>query len=186
MPAQGAAGTSKKNKSSTMGLHRTDWQRAIQAVPFGRTRFGGEFMAQEIERLKEKYQPALNLMGQLQVQVQNINMEGSKLLIRGIAPSPDVKNKIWDQIKLIDNSYSDLICDISVAQQRAPSMTAGASASGGQNQRTYIVKAGDTLSKISQQFYGSPEEYRKIFDANRGVLRDPNTIRPGQELAIPE
>jgi nucleoid-associated protein YgaU len=141
---------------------------------------------QEFERLKQKYQPALNLMGQLQVQVQNVNMEGSKLLIRGIAPSPDVKNKIWDQVKLIDNSYSDLICDIGVAQQRAPTMTAGASVSGGQNQRTYIVKAGDTLSKISQQFYGSAEQYRKIFDANRGILRDPNTIRPGQELAIPE
>ena len=65
-------------------------------------------------------------------------------------------------------------------------MTAGASVSGGQNQRTYIVKAGDTLSKISQQFYGSADQYRKIFDANRGILRDPNTIRPGQELAIPE
>jgi nucleoid-associated protein YgaU len=141
---------------------------------------------QEFERLKQKYQPALNLIGQLQVQLQNVNMEGSKLLIRGIAPSPDVKNKIWDQVKLIDNSYSDLICDISVAQQRAPAMTAGASVSGGQNQRTYIVKAGDTLSKISQQFYGSAEQYRKIFDANRGILRDPNTIRPGQELAIPE
>jgi nucleoid-associated protein YgaU len=148
----------------------------------------GSFMAQtnqEFERLKQKYQPALNLIGQLQVQLQNINMEGSKLLIRGIAPSAEAKNKIWDQVKLIDNSYSDLICDISVAQ-RAPTMTAGASVSGGQSQRTYVVKAGDTLSKISLQFYGQADQYRKIFDANRGILRDPNTIRPGQELMIPE
>jgi len=142
----------------------------------------------EFERLKQKYQPALRLMQQLQVKVENINMEGAKLLIRGVAPTADVKNKVWDQIKLIDTNYSDLICDLSVSQaQPAPAtMTAGASASGGQNVRHYTVKPGDTLSKISREFYGDPNQYTKIFNANRGVLRDPNTINPGQELVIPE
>ena len=142
----------------------------------------------QLDQLKQKYQPALTLMQQLQVQVQNINMEGSKLLIRGVAPSADVKNKIWDQIKLIDPNYSDLVCDLSVSQtQQAPAtMTAGAAASGGQNARHYTVKPGDTLSKISREFYGDPNQYTKIFNANRGVLRDPNTISPGQELVIPE
>ena len=139
---------------------------------------------QEFDRLKQKYQPALNLMGQLQVNVQNINMEGTKLLIRGVAPSAEVKNRIWDQVKLIDSGFSDLICDISVAQQ--PTMTAGASASGGQGQRRYTVKSGDTLSKISREFYGDPNQYTKIFEANRSILRDPNTINPGQQLVIPE
>jgi nucleoid-associated protein YgaU len=145
---------------------------------------------QEFERLKQKYQPALNLMRQLQVQVQNLNMQGSQLLIRGAAPSQDAKNKVWDQIKLIDSSYSDLICDITVSQQQpqqAPAtMTAGASANSGQSQRRYIVRAGDTLSKISREYYGDPNQYTKIFDANRSTLKDPNSIRPGQELLIPE
>ena len=57
---------------------------------------------QELERLKQKYQAAFNLMQQLQVRLQNVNMEGSKLLVRGVAPSAEVKNKVWDQIKLID------------------------------------------------------------------------------------
>jgi nucleoid-associated protein YgaU len=140
---------------------------------------------QEFERLKQKYQPALNLMNQLQVRVQNVNMEGTKLLIRGIAPSPEAKNRVWEQVKLIDSGYADLICDITVAPQQA-SMTAGASASGGQGERRYTVKAGDTLSKISREFYGDPNQYTKIFEANRSTLRDPNTIRPGQELLIPE
>ena len=65
-------------------------------------------------------------------------------------------------------------------------MTAGASASGGQGQRRYTVKSGDTLSKISREFYGDPNQYTKIFEANRSILRDPNTINPGQELVIPE
>src|ERR1051326_7929122 len=99
---------------------------------------------QEFERLKQKYQPAMNLMQQLQVQLQNVNMEGNKLFIRGIAPSQDVKNRVWDQIKLIDSSYSDLTCDLSVSQQQQQqqqptpaTMSAGASVSGGQNQRRY-------------------------------------------------
>jgi nucleoid-associated protein YgaU len=143
---------------------------------------------QEFERLKQKYQPVLNLMKQLQVQVQNVNMDGNKLFIRGAAPTADIKNKIWDQIKLIDASFSDLTCDLSVlqAQQGSATMTAGASVSGGQNQRTYTVKPGDTLSKISRQFYGDANQYTKIFNANRNLLRDPNTINPGQELVIPE
>jgi nucleoid-associated protein YgaU len=141
---------------------------------------------QDFERLKQKYQPVLNLMQQLQVQVQNLNMQGNQLLIRGVAPSPDVKNKIWDQIKLVDSSYSDLICDISVSQQqRQPVMTAGASASGGQGERRYTVQSGDTLSKISRQFYGDASQYMKIFSANRSILKDPNNISPGQELVIP-
>jgi LysM repeat protein len=144
---------------------------------------------QALDRLKQKYQPALNLMQQLQVRLQNVNMEGNKLLIRGVAPSAEVKNKIWDQIKLIDAGHSDLICDLDVAQSAAgqpATMSAGASTSGGQNQRQYTVKAGDTLSKISQQFYGDANQYTKIFNANRHVLRDPNAITPGQQLVIPE
>lgn len=147
---------------------------------------------QEFERLKQKYQPALTLMQQLQVQVQNINMEGTKLLIRGVSPSAEVKNRVWDQIKLIDATSSDLVCDISVskqqqAEQQGPAtMTAGASVSGGQNQRNYTVKLGDTLSSISREFYGDANQYTKIFNANRNILRDLNTINPGQELVIPE
>jgi LysM repeat protein len=141
---------------------------------------------QEFERLKQKYQPVLNVMGQLQARVQNINMEGTKLLIRGVAPSAEVKNKIWDQVKLVDSGYSDLICDISVEQQSPTTMTAGASVSGGQGQRRYTVKSGDTLSKISREFYGDANQYTKIFEANRSILRDPDAIRPGQELVIPE
>jgi len=148
--------------------------------------------SQQFERLKQKYQPVLNLMQQLQVQVQNINMQGTKLLIRAVAPTGEVKNRIWDQVKLVDATYSDLTCDISVSQQQRPAaqapatMTAGASVSGSQNQRHYTVRPGDTLSKISREFYGDASQFTKIFNANRNILRDPNTISPGQELVIPE
>jgi nucleoid-associated protein YgaU len=131
-------------------------------------------------------------MHQLQVRLQNLHLDGNHLFIRGEAPSQDVKNKVWDRIKQIDQGYSDLVCDLTVSaqaqqqQQPQPAMAAGASVSGGQNQRRYTVQPGDTLSKISKQFYGNANQYMKIFEANRNILQDPNKINVGQELAIPE
>ena len=49
----------------------------------------------------------------------------------------------------------------------------------------YTVVSGDNLSKISKQFYGDPNKYMKIFDANKPMLSDPNKIYPGQVLRIP-
>ena len=156
---------------------------------------------QRFEQLKQKYQPAINLMQQQQVHLTHINLQGDKLFIQGDAPSQEVKNKVWDQIKLVDSGYSDLICDLTVstqsqsqpqsqpqsaAGQTPHAMGAGASVSGGQNQRQYTVQAGDSLSKISKQFYGNANQYMKIFEANRNILSDPNQIQPGQQLVIPE
>lgn len=52
--------------------------------------------------------------------------------------------------------------------------------------RTYTVKSGDTLSGISQEMYGSASKYIKIFEANTDQLDNPDKIRPGQVLIIPD
>jgi nucleoid-associated protein YgaU len=49
----------------------------------------------------------------------------------------------------------------------------------------YVVKTGDSLSKIAEEFYGDKMLYPKIFEANRDQLTDPNKIKPGQKLRIP-
>ncbi|MBM4256155.1 MAG: peptidoglycan-binding protein LysM [Deltaproteobacteria bacterium] len=49
----------------------------------------------------------------------------------------------------------------------------------------YIIKSGDNLSKISKQFYGDPNKYNRIFEANREVIKDANMIFPGQKIRIP-
>ena len=49
----------------------------------------------------------------------------------------------------------------------------------------YVVKAGDTLSKIAQEFYGDASRWNEIFEANKDQIADPNLIRVGQELRIP-
>jgi nucleoid-associated protein YgaU len=51
--------------------------------------------------------------------------------------------------------------------------------------QTYVVKPGDSLSKIAQQVYGNMNDWRKIYDANRDIIEDPNLIHPGQTLRLP-
>ncbi|MCW5981802.1 MAG: LysM peptidoglycan-binding domain-containing protein [Bryobacteraceae bacterium] len=136
-----------------------------------------------LEQLKLKYQAALNLMPTLGVRLQNVHLENEKLFVRGAAPSQEVKNKVWDQIKLIDPKYADLTCDITVDPSLAP--PAKTAAPPAAEVRTYSVQPGDTLSKVSKQFYGDANQYMKIFDANRDQLKDPNLIKVGQVLKIP-
>ena len=49
----------------------------------------------------------------------------------------------------------------------------------------YTVVSGDTLSKISRQYYGDANKYMKIFEANKPMLSSPDRIYPGQKLRIP-
>lgn len=50
----------------------------------------------------------------------------------------------------------------------------------------YEIKSGDNLSKVSKEFYGSPNHYQKIFEANLEVIKDMNLIYPGQKIRIPK
>ncbi|WP_395827624.1 peptidoglycan-binding protein LysM [Collimonas sp.] len=49
----------------------------------------------------------------------------------------------------------------------------------------YDVVSGDNLSKISKQFYGNPNQYNIIFEANKPMLKSVDLIYPGQKLRIP-
>lgn len=56
----------------------------------------------------------------------------------------------------------------------------------GGGQRTYTVKPGDTLSKISQHFYGDAQKYEEIYYANRDKIENPDNLSVGTELVIPD
>jgi nucleoid-associated protein YgaU len=137
-------------------------------------------MAQSFEQLKQKYQAAIT-MAQNTGHLQNVNMEGDKLFVRAEVATEDIKNAIWNKIKGIDGQHSDFTADItinsSLPQPQIPTSAPG--------QRTYTVKAGDTLSGLAQQFYGKASDYNKIFEANKDQLSDANHIRVGQKLVIP-
>lgn len=51
--------------------------------------------------------------------------------------------------------------------------------------KTYTVVAGDSLSKIAKREYGDANEWKRIYEANRHIIKNPDLIYPGQELTIP-
>ena len=53
-------------------------------------------------------------------------------------------------------------------------------------EKWYEVVGGDSLSKIAKHFYGEANAYMKIFEANKDQLSDPNKIKVGQKLRIPD
>ena len=68
---------------------------------------------------------------------------------------------------------------------KAPDFSNVQSGSSSTTARTYVVVSGDSLSKIAQREYGSAGEWTRIYEANRGLIRDPDKIFPGQKLEIP-
>ena len=51
--------------------------------------------------------------------------------------------------------------------------------------KTYVVQKGDSLSKIAKREYGDANDWPRIFEANRDIIKDPDLIHPGQTLKIP-
>jgi nucleoid-associated protein YgaU len=59
-----------------------------------------------------------------------------------------------------------------------------ASGTAGQSD-TYVVAAGDSLSKIAKRYYGDANKWNRIYEANRDQIQNPDLIHPGQRLTIP-
>jgi LysM repeat protein len=124
--------------------------------------------------LRDKYAYAIQTAKGLHMQGAADERDG-KLHFHGTVGSQDEVNQIWNAIKTIPEWQNEIVADIKAT---------GASASTGQ--QTYTVKSGDTLSKIARDELGDGDAYMDIFNANRDQLSDPNQIKPGQVLKIPQ
>ena len=51
-------------------------------------------------------------------------------------------------------------------------------------ERTYTVVAGDTLSKIAKREYGDAGQWKRIYEANQDVIKNPDLIYPGTVLRL--
>jgi len=122
--------------------------------------------------LKQKYQSVLDLGEKLNIQDGDVTVQNCILNIKGIAGTPYEKNLLWDAIKSAGGENpSDLNADIDVRDASV--------------YHRHIVKRGETLGGIAKHYYGNALNYKQIFRANSGVLKNPDTIYPDQELVIP-
>lgn len=86
-------------------------------------------------------------------------------------PSPEVKKLALENSRLRER-IGDLEAALAARTQPEPP-------------RKYIVKRGDTLNSIAGRVYQDPEQWRKIYMANRDSLSGPNRLTVGQELVVP-
>jgi nucleoid-associated protein YgaU len=124
----------------------------------------------DLNQLTQKYQPAIDTIKSFSAEgasVTNVALDGDKLLLQATVPSPVVANRVWDVIKQVDPSYSDLHHEIT---------TSGST-------QSYTIQSGDSLSKISKHFYGDANKYEKIAQANG--IADANKIQAGKTITIP-
>jgi nucleoid-associated protein YgaU len=125
--------------------------------------------------LREKYSYAIDTAKNLRFQGGAEEREG-KLHFKGTVQTQEEANKIWDAIKTIPSWQQEVTADI-----RATSALPGP-----QGERTYTVQSGDTLSRIAKEMLGDANAYMDIFNANKHQLSDPDKIKPGQVLKIPQ
>ena len=129
--------------------------------------------------LRDKYSYAIQVAKEVQMDGSAQERDG-KLYFNGKTQTQQEANRIWDAIKTIPSWPEEIVADIK-AVGPAPAQAAGA-----QPPATYTVKPGDTLSKIAKQYLGDANAYMEIFELNRDQLKDPDLIKPGQVLKIPQ
>lgn len=122
--------------------------------------------------LQLKYQDALELGQKLGVKDGVVQEENGVLKVAGVVETQYEKDQIWDKIKAAGgDSPADIVADIKVANTSIYGV--------------HVVKKGDSLSKIAKDVYGDMMKYNKIFEANRSILKNADSIEVGQELVIP-
>src|ERR1700712_1978341 len=125
----------------------------------------------DLEQLKQKYEPVIATIQGFEeygAKLEAVDLQGEQLHVKGTVPSQVVANRVWDAIKQVDPTYSDLKHEI---------VTTGGA------EQPYTIKSGDNLSKISKLFYGNSNKYMQIAKANG--IADPDKINVGQQINIP-
>ena len=123
---------------------------------------------------RDKYQNALNTLNRLGA--QNVRVEDDAttggLRVWATVDNTYEKEQFWNALKAVGgDNPNDVVADIQVANN-------------GYYAR-HTVQSGESLSKIAKHYYGDMQDYKRIFDANRDQLSDPDRIDVGQQLVIP-
>ena len=117
-----------------------------------------------------------SLAGPLHQQVRDVEPAPGSL---GSPRSPSVDEPTAE---IPENNQSP----ITNLQSQAPDLTVYEQAEKIKTDRFHFVQEGETLSEISQQYYGSARKWQNIFDANRKVVKNPRNLKSGTKLIIPD
>ena len=122
--------------------------------------------------LQVKYSPVLALAQELKLQALNVKEEAGKLKLSGSVNTQYEKNKIWDKIKEVGGEgQTEVSADLKVLNK--------------DYYHFHLVESGESLSKIAKHYYKDAKSYMKIFEANKDQLKNPDLIKVGQKLKIP-
>jgi len=122
--------------------------------------------------LKDKYRELVTAAQSAGVSNLQVREQDRVLYIDGVAPSEEIKQKLWDIYGKIEADYrsSDVVMNIKVEQ-------------GAGGIKEYVVASGDNLSKIGKKFN---LKWKDIYEANKDKIKDPDHIEPGWKLKIPQ
>lgn len=121
--------------------------------------------------LQAKYAPVVDAVKQFEpygAKFVGSELVGEQYHLVAQVPSKVVENRVWDAIKKVDPTFSDLKHEITNT---------------GGDEQSYTIAAGDNLSKVSKLFYGDANKYEAIAKANG--MADANKIQVGQTVKIP-
>lgn len=108
---------------------------------------------------------------------------GEVISLWGSVPSDDAKRKAEQVVAGIGVKVANhLTSGASAGLADAPAAGSSGTARAGS---TYVVKPGDSLSKIAKHAYGDASKWKGIHAANKAKIPNPDLIHPGDELVIP-
>ena len=121
--------------------------------------------------LMEKYSDLFALANQIGLKNPDVTESAGKLKISGQTEYQLDANRLWDNIKTHQGWESEIVADIQAQRSDVFGV--------------HTVAAGDTLSKLAKSYLGDAGRYMEIFNANTGILSNPDVIQGGQRLNIP-
>jgi len=135
----------------------------------------------------EQVNNAMNDIGAMTPGVSGLQAEvrGKVITIKGKAESREAANLVMERLDQAVKA-ENIVNAIEVATKPEPVPEPEPAPEPVSGERFYEVVAGDTLGAISQKYYGQASNYMKIFEANRDILDNPDLIKVGQKLKIPE
>lgn len=133
----------------------------------------------------DQVQEAINTIGSTTPGISGLDAEirGKVVTLKGDADSREAAAAVmrkFDELVKTDNIVNSIVVAKPPEPEPAPAPAPEPI------ERIYEVVAGDTLGAIAQRYYGQAGQYMKIFEANRDILDNPDLIKVGQKLKIPE